>query len=93
MAYLLQISSVRCFKLNDKSRQLFEYLLAINNLRFKAIREYKEYEKSWTKNALEEYGEGIYVKGEGEDEESILEIHRQRITDDILIPPAPNKFN
>ena len=51
------------FKLNDKSRQLFEYLLAINNLRFKAIREYKEYEKSWTKNALEEYGEGIYVKG------------------------------
>ena len=76
--------------MNDKARQLFEYLLAINNLRFKAIREFKEYDKNWTKNTLEEYGDGVFLKGEGEDEEAILEIHRQRITDEILIPPAPD---
>ncbi|KAB7705289.1 AAA family ATPase [Bacillus aerolatus] len=77
--------------MNDKPRQLFEYLLAVNNLRFKAIRNFKEYDKNWTKNILEEYGEGVFLMGEGEDEEAILEVHRQKFTDDVMIPPDPDK--
>ncbi|OCA86932.1 hypothetical protein [Bacillus sp. FJAT-27986] len=59
------------------TKQLFEYLLTVNNLRFKVIRDYKEYEKTWSKSSLEEYGEGVYVMGEGEEEDAILKIHRK----------------
>lgn len=91
MIYLLYKGNERCKVLDDKPRQLFEYLLAINNLRFKVIRDFKEYEKSWIKEGLEEYGEGVFLHGSGEDEEAILEIHRQKITDEILTPPHPDK--
>ncbi|TPF73089.1 hypothetical protein FHY44_05050 [Bacillus sp. D12] len=59
------------------TKQLFEYLLTVNNLRFKVIRDYKEYEKTWSKSSLEEYGEDVYVMGEGEEEDAILKIHRK----------------
>lgn len=77
--------------MSDKARQLFEYLLAVNNLRFKVIRDFKEYDKYWTKSSLEEYGEGVYLMGEGEDGEAIIEIHRQKFTEAILTPPHPDK--
>ncbi|WP_226670757.1 AAA domain-containing protein [Metabacillus litoralis] len=77
--------------MSDKARQLFEYLLAVNNLRFKVIRDFKEYDKNWTKSALEEYGDGVYLMGTGEDEEAIIEIHRQKFTEAILTPPHPDK--
>ncbi|WHY86800.1 hypothetical protein QNH39_02680 [Neobacillus novalis] len=77
--------------MSDKARQLFEYLLAVNNLRFKVIRDFKEYDKSWTKAYLEEYGDGVYLMGEGEDGEAIIEIHRQKFTEAILTPPHPDK--
>ena len=64
--------------MNDKARQLFEYLLAVNNLRFNVIRDYTEYDKSWNKQSLEEYGEDVFLFGEGKDEEAVLEIHRQK---------------
>lgn len=79
------------YRLNDKPRQLFEYLLAVNNLRFKAIRNFKEYDKTWTKKVLAEYGEGVFLMGKGEDEEAILEIHRQKLTKDVMTPPDPDK--
>lgn len=59
------------------TKQLFEYLLTVNKLCFKVIRDYKEYEKTWSKSSLEEYREGVYVMGEGEEEDAILEIHRK----------------
>lgn len=77
--------------MSDKARQLFEYLLAVNNLRFKVIRDFKEYDKNWTKSSLEEYGDGVYLMGTGEDEEAIIEIHRQKFTEAILTPPHPDK--
>ncbi|PQD94296.1 hypothetical protein CYL18_14755 [Pradoshia eiseniae] len=77
--------------MSDKAKQLFEYLLAVNNLRFKVIREYKEYEKTWIKSALEEYGEGVFLMGEGEEEEAILEIHRQTISEEDSTPPDPDE--
>ncbi|CAK6471632.1 hypothetical protein BFRIG_01358 [Peribacillus frigoritolerans] len=77
--------------MSDKARQLFEYLLAINNLRFKVIRDFKEYDKNWTSASLEDYGDGVYLMGEGEDEEAIIEIHRQKFTEAILTPPHPDK--
>jgi very-short-patch-repair endonuclease len=76
---------------NEKARQLFEYLLAVNNLRFNVIRDYTEYDKSWNKQSLEEYGEDVFLFGNGKDEEAILEIHRQKITTDVLTPPQPDK--
>jgi superfamily I DNA and/or RNA helicase/very-short-patch-repair endonuclease len=76
--------------LSDKARQLFEYLLAVNNLRFKVIRDFKEYDKNWTKSSLKEYGDGVYLMGEGEDEEAILEIHRQKFTETLMTPPHPD---
>lgn len=77
--------------MKNKSKQLFEYLLAVNNLRFKVIRDFKEYEKSWTRITLEEYGDGVFLMGSGEDEEAILEIHRQSFSDDMMTPPKPDK--
>lgn len=77
--------------LTNRVRQLFEYLLAINNLRCKVIRDFNEYDENWTKSSLEEYGEGVYLKGEGEDNEAILEIHRMNFTATILTPPHPAK--
>lgn len=77
--------------MSDKARQLFEYLLAVNNLRFKVIRDFKEYDKNWTKSSLEDYGDGVYLMGTGEDEEAIIEIHRQKFTEAILTPPHPDK--
>ncbi|MDO6658112.1 AAA domain-containing protein [Anaerobacillus sp. 1_MG-2023] len=76
--------------MSDKARQLFEYLLAVNNLRFNVVRDYKEYEKNWTRSSLEDYGDGVYVLGEGEDKAAILEIHRQKFTESILTPPRPD---
>ncbi|QOR67972.1 AAA family ATPase [Cytobacillus suaedae] len=78
--------------MSDKARQLFEYLLAVNNLRFRVIRDYKEYDKSWNKSHLQEYGDGVFLLGEGEDKEAIIEIHRQSLTEDVLTPPHPDKF-
>ncbi|MGD7054238.1 AAA domain-containing protein [Sutcliffiella horikoshii] len=77
--------------MNDKARQLFEYLLAVNNLRFNVIRDYTEYDKSWNKQSLEEYGEDVFLFGKGKDEEAVLEIHRQKLTTDVLTPPQPDK--
>lgn len=77
--------------MNDKARQLFEYLLAVNNLRFNVIRDYSEYDKSWNKQSLEDYEGDVFLYGEGNDVEAVLEIHRQRITADVLTPPQPDK--
>ncbi|QWC23579.1 AAA family ATPase [Bacillus haikouensis] len=77
--------------MNDKARQLFEYLLAVNNLRFNVIRDYAEYDRSWSKQSLESYGEDVFLFGDGNDDEAVLEIHRQKITSEILTPPQPEK--
>ncbi|MEU2029822.1 AAA domain-containing protein [Micrococcus luteus] len=77
--------------MSDKVRQLFEYLLEVNNLRAKVVRNFKEYDKNWTKASLEEFGDGVYLMGSGNDKEAILEIHRQKFTEEILTPPHPDK--
>jgi very-short-patch-repair endonuclease len=66
---------------------LFEYLLAVNNLRYHTIRDYKGYEKVWEKVLLEELGDGVFI---GMDD-SFLEIHRQELTSDVLTPPLVPK--
>ncbi|MGG4548944.1 AAA domain-containing protein [Rossellomorea marisflavi] len=77
--------------MDDKARQLFEYLLAVNSLRLNVIRDYNEYDKSWTKQVLQDFGTGVFLFGTGEDEEAILEIHRQKLTEAQLTPPKPDK--
>lgn len=73
----------------DKSKGFFEYLLAISNLKYKPIRIYNEYEKTWQDDLLEELREGCYMFGDGKDNEAILELHRQELTKKDLIAPEP----
>jgi hypothetical protein len=73
----------------DKTRSFFEYLLEICNLKYKPIRMYKDYEKVWQDDLLEELREGCYLFGQGNDKEAILEIHRQELSRDDLTPPKP----
>ncbi|MBD1372824.1 AAA family ATPase [Hazenella sp. IB182357] len=76
--------------MNEKPRRLFEYLRAVNNLRFQVIRDVKEYENTFSKEVLECLGEGVYLMGEGDDAEAILEIHRPHILQNVQSPPEPD---
>ncbi|PTX52693.1 AAA domain-containing protein [Melghirimyces profundicolus] len=64
-------------------RQIFEYLLAVQNLARPPIRDFRQFEKSFYVDELPR-GEGCYLFGEGETTDAWLEIHKQND-----IPPAP----
>ncbi|TFJ90668.1 hypothetical protein [Lentibacillus salicampi] len=63
----------------DKGVRFFEYLLELNNLVGKVVRDYKEYDNYWF---IEEFTQldGCYVLDECEEEENFLEIHKPEIT-------------
>lgn len=63
----------------DKGVRFFKYLLELNNLVGKVVRDYKEYDKYWF---IEEFAQldGCYVLDECEEEENYLEIHKPEIT-------------
>lgn len=73
----------------DKAKNFFEYMLALNNLVGKVIRDYSEYEKNWNLDDMKLL-EGCFVFDECHNEENLMEIHRPTITEKDTIPPAPH---
>ena len=72
----------------DKAKNFFEYMLALNNLVGKVVRDYSQFEKNWHLDDLTKL-DGCYVLSDCHNEENILEIHRPTITTTDLTPPAP----
>jgi hypothetical protein len=62
----------------EKTKQIFEYLLAAKNMTTPPIRDYKLYEYARFEEDLP-FGEGFYRYGMGEDPEAWIEIHKQVI--------------
>ena len=67
--------------LNQKVKQLFEYLLALRHLTSHPVRELKRYEKYWMLDDLP-VGEGCFLGGEGVDKDAYLEVHQQIFKND-----------
>ena len=67
--------------LNEKVKQLFEYLLALRHLTSQPIRELKRYEKYWMLDELP-VGEGCFLGGDGVDKDAYLEVHQQIFKND-----------
>lgn len=70
--------------LNQKVKQLFEYLLALRHLTSQPIRELKKYEKYWMLEDLPS-GDGCFLGGSGLDENAYLEVHQQTFKNDYPI--------
>ncbi len=67
--------------MNQKVKQLFEYLLALRHLTSQPIRELKRYEKYWMLDELP-VGEGCFLGGDGVDKDAYLEVHQQIFKND-----------
>lgn len=63
---------------SSKVSQIFEYLLAVRNLKEKIIRSVNEYEEVWWQEKLPNF-EGCYLGGNGQYQEAWLEVHKQDI--------------
>lgn len=75
-----------------KVKQIFDYLLAVNNLRFPSVKKYEQYERFWLDHDFPDE-EGCYLFGNGIDNEAWIEIHRQRITSsDRTVPQPPESI-
>lgn len=67
---------------NSKVIQIFEYLLAVKNLKEKITRSVNEYDRVWWQEGIPNL-EGCFLGGNGQDEEAWLEVHKQ------IISPVP----
>lgn len=78
------------YPLPTKAINFFEYLLALNNLKAKVVRDYREYDQSWM---IDEFYnlEGCFVLYDCQEEENLLEIHRPHISELEKLPPEPNE--
>jgi len=74
-------------RLEEKAGRFFNYLLSLNNLVRKVVRDYTQFEKNWKMNELNQQ-EGIYILEDCKEEVHVMEIHRPTITDREKIPPA-----
>ncbi|WP_223643517.1 AAA domain-containing protein [Planococcus sp. 4-30] len=72
----------------EKAKNFFEYMLALNNLVGKVIRNYADFEKNWQLEELEKL-EGCFTFGDCHNSENLVEIHRPLITKADLTPPSP----
>lgn len=77
------------YPLPIKAKNFFEYLLALNNLKAKVVRDYREYDQSWMIDEFIEL-EGCFVIHDCQDEENLLEIHRPHISVLEKLPPEPS---
>ncbi|PKM70728.1 MAG: hypothetical protein CVU93_00580, partial [Firmicutes bacterium HGW-Firmicutes-18] len=75
----------------DKAKNFFEYMLALNNLVGKVIRDYSEYEKNWNLDDMMLL-EGCFVFDNCHNEENLVEIHRPTITEKDKTPPMPHNI-
>lgn len=76
--------------MSNRVKNLFEYLLALNNLTHKPVRNYNSYDNVWLDSDLQDMTEGCYLFDDGVYSDAILEIHRQDITSDEEQPPRPD---
>jgi hypothetical protein len=67
---------------NSKVIQIYEYPLAVKNLKEKITRSVNEYDRVWWQEGIPNL-EGCFLGGNGQDEEAWLEVHKQSI------PPVP----
>ncbi|WKA53188.1 AAA domain-containing protein [Planococcus shixiaomingii] len=72
----------------EKAKNFFEYMLALNNLVGKVVRNYADFEKNWQMEELEKL-EGCLTFDKCHNKENLVEIHRPTITNSDLTPPAP----
>jgi very-short-patch-repair endonuclease/DNA polymerase III delta prime subunit len=75
---------------DEKAKNFFEYLLALNNLVGKVTRDFSEFEKNWHVDEFQEL-DGCFVLNDCQNEDNILEIHRPNITREDEQPPKPGK--
>lgn len=73
----------------QKAKNFFEYLLALNSLVGKVTRDYREFEKNWPTEEFKSLP-GCYLFDQCEDEDTFLEIHRPEITREDETPPPPD---
>lgn len=71
----------------EKAKNFFEYMLALNNLVGKVIRDYGDFEKNWQLGEFEKL-ESCFTFRDCHNSENLLEIHRSIITKTNLIPPS-----
>jgi very-short-patch-repair endonuclease len=67
---------------NSKVIQIFEYLLAVKNLKEKITRNISEYDRVWWQEDITNL-EGCFLGGSGHEEDAWLEVHKQ------IVPPVP----
>lgn len=72
----------------SKVARIFEYLLAVKNLKEKVIRSVNEYEKLWWEKDFPKI-EGMYIGGTGTNEEAWYEVHKQDISP---VPKLPSEL-
>ena len=72
----------------EKAKNFFEYMLALNNLVGKVVRNYSDLEKNWQLEDLNKL-EGCFTFEDCHNEENLVEIHRPIITKEDLTPPTP----
>jgi len=72
----------------EKGTRFFKYLLELNNLVAKVDRDYKDFEKSWETDTLENL-EGCRILDDCINEDNFLEIERPKITEKEERPPQP----
>ncbi|WKA49358.1 AAA domain-containing protein [Planococcus liqunii] len=72
----------------EKAKNFFEYMLALNNLVGKVVRDYRDFEKNWQLEDLANL-EGCFTFGDCHNSENLIEIHRPTITKADQTPPAP----
>ncbi|UOQ92262.1 AAA domain-containing protein [Halobacillus shinanisalinarum] len=75
----------------EKAKNFFEYMLSLNKLVGKVVRDYKEFDKNWDLNELNDL-EGCYTFGDCQKEGHVLEIHRPVINERDEKPPKPDKL-
>ena len=73
---------------NDKAKNFFKYMLALNNLVGKVVRDYADFEKNWQLEDLDKL-DGCFALGNCHNSENLVEIHRPTITKAELVPPTP----
>jgi len=69
-----------------KALQIFEYLRAVNSLSETTIRHVKQYEKIWWQRDIPNC-DGCYMKGERDNPDIWLEVHKQEIPE-APVPPS-----
>ncbi|MDN7228189.1 hypothetical protein QWY15_12855 [Planococcus sp. N064] len=72
----------------EKAKNFFEYMLALNNLVGKVVRDYRDFEKNWQLEDLANL-EGCFTFGDCHNSENLIEIHRPTMTKADQTPPAP----